>query len=316
MQDGTYVGIDAAEQAAGVAVGPDAEVLNLPDSATGFRKPIGRLKDLVVALVAMEAAGGYERESADALIEAGCPVAAVNPRHVRDFARALGIPAETDRIDARAIARCAEAVDPPVREQSSAKQRELAELMVRRGQLTDRLAAEGNRLGTVASKRVRAEIGRATAGLERRIETLDRDISDPIAADRGLRVRSDPIRSAPGAGPQLAAAIPARCPEPGTVDEKEIAALAGVAPPNRDSGACSGRRTARGGRSRVRSALYMSALAAARRNPVVKVFYDRLAESGKPEKVAPIACARKLLAILNAMCKHGEYRREEESPAR
>lgn len=316
MQDGIYVGIDVAKEAVDVALGPEEKVLTLPNSAAGFAKLLGRLKDFVVALVVMEATGGYERELADALCEAGHPVAVVNPRQVRDFARAMGVPAKTDRIDARVIARYAQAVNPPVRGQRTAGQRELAELVARRAQLMEHLTAESNRLRMVVSKRVRSEIGRAMAGLKRRVKTLDRDISDLIASDRALKVRSDLIQSVPGAGPQLAAALLAHCPELGTVSEKEIAALVGVAPLNRDSGGYSGRRTTWGGRSKIRSALYMSALVAAKHNPRIKNFYERLLDSGKPKKVALVACMRKLLVILNAMLRHGEFWRPEDAPAR
>lgn len=207
MQDAVYVGVDVAKKALDAAIGAEGEVLTRPNSATGFKALTRRLKDFMVALVVMEAIGGYEDLLADALRDAGLAVAAVNPRQVRDFARALGILAKTDRIDARMIARYAAAVKPPVREPRSPSQCELAELVVRRGQLVDLLTAENNRLRTVASLQVRVETKRAIAGLGRRIRTYDRHIQDQIAASPELATRSDLIQSAPGAGPQLAALV-------------------------------------------------------------------------------------------------------------
>ena len=313
MCEDVYVGVDVAKNTVDSALGPQGEVFTLPNSAAGFGALIKRLENYLVALVVMEATGGYEEQLADALRDAGYKVAVVNPRQMRDFARALGILAKTDRIDARVIARYAEAVKPPARERKSPAERELAGLVARRGQLMDHLTAGKNRLGRRVVPRVRADIRRAIAGLGRRIATLDRDIGKLIKADSDLATRSALLTSVPGAGPQLAATAIAYLPELGTVDEKQIAALVGVAPLNRDSGAYSGRRTTWGGRSRVRSALYMSALSASRHNPVIKAFYDRLVESGKPKKVALTACMRKLLVILNAMLRNGEYWREESA---
>ena len=313
MREDVYVGVDVAKDSFDVALGLQGEVFTLPNSAAGFGALIERLEEFLVALVVAEATGGYEEQLADALRDAGYKVTVVNPRQVRDFARALGILAKTDRIDASVIARYAEAVRPPARERKSPAQRELAGLVARRGQLMDHRTAEKNRLGKSPIPRVRADIRRAIAGLERRIATLGRDIGKLIEADTDLATRRALIASVPGAGDQLAATAIAYLPELGTVDEKQIAALVGVAPLNRDSGKFSGRRTTWGGRSRVRSALYMAALSASRHNPVIKAFYDRLVESGKPKKVALTACMRKLLVILNAICMHGEYWREESA---
>ena len=315
MREDVYVGIDVAKNTVDVALGPQGEVITLPNSAAGFRALIERLKGFPAALAVMEATGGYEVGLADALCDAGFKVVVVNPRQVRDFARALGMLAKTDRIDAWVIARYGEAVRPSVRERKSPRERELAALVARRGQLMDHLTAEKSRLGMTSIPRVRDDISCAIAGLKRRIRTLDRDVGELIDTDPELATRSALITSVPGAGPQLAATMLAYLPELGTIGEKQIAALVGVAPLNRDSGTYSGRRTTWGGRSRVRSALYMSALVASRYNPVIKAFYDRLVESGKPGKVALTACMRKLLVILNAICKHGEYWRGQEAPA-
>ncbi len=213
MQDAVYVGVDVAKKSIDVAISPEGKALSLSNSATGFRALIKRLKNLPVALVVMEATGGYEDLLADALRDAGLAVAVVNPRQVRDFARALGILAKTDRIDARVIARYAAAVKPPAREPRSPDRRQLAELVVRRGQLVDLLTAESNRLRTVSSLQVRVETKRAIAGLERRIQTYDRHIQDQIAANPDLATCSDLIQSAPGVGPQLSAVLLAHLPE-------------------------------------------------------------------------------------------------------
>ena len=246
MRERVFVGVDVAKNTVDVAIGHEGEVLTLPNSAAGFKALIERLEEFLVALVVAEATGGYAEQLADALSAAGCKVAVVNPRQVRDFARALAILAKTDRIDARVISRYAEAVRPPVRERKSPKERELAALVARRGQLMGHLTAANNRLRMTAIPRVRSDIKRTIAGLKRRIKTFDRDIDKLIMADPILATRSALITSVPGAGPQLAAAMIAYCPELGTIDAKEVAALVGVAPLNRDSGTYSGRRTTLG----------------------------------------------------------------------
>ena len=220
-----------------------------------------------------------------------------------------------DRIDARVIARFGEAVNPAVRDRKSPRERELSALVARRGQLTNQLTAERNRLQRSAVPRVRSDLRRAAAGLKRRIETYDRAISELIGASPLLSARRALIESVPGAGPQLSAALIAHLPELGRANQKQIAALVGVAPLNRDSGNYSGKRFVWGGRAGVRSALYMSALVATRHNRRIKAFYNRLLEAGKPKKVALVACMRKLLVTLNAMLRNGEFWRAEEPAA-
>ncbi len=315
MRDGVYVGVDVAKDNVDCSLGPDGEVFQISNTAAGYKALIERLRGLLVALVCMEATGGYEEALADALQDASLPVAVVNPRQVRDFARSMGVLAKTDRIDARVIARFAEAVNPPVRGRKSPRERELSALVARRGQLTNQLTAERNRLQRSSVPRVRSDLRRAVAGLKRRIKTYDRAISEHIAASPLLSARRALIESVPGAGPQLSAALIAYLPELGRANEKQIAALVGVAPLNRDSGKFSGKRFVWGGRAGVRSALYMSALVASRRNPRIKAFYDRLVAAGKPKKVALVACMRKILVALNAMLRHGEFWRTEEPAA-
>ncbi len=289
MRERVYVGVDVSKDGLDVAIGSRDEVFTLPNSAAGFEALVERLKEFLVALIVLEATGGYEEKLADTLRDAALPVAVVNPRQVRDFARALGILAKTDRIDAQVIARYAEMVRPPVRKRKSPRERELAGLVARRSQLLGQRTAENNRLYKAAIPRVRADLRRAIAGLGRRIGTLDRDISALIKADPDLAGRSALITSVPGAGDQLAAIMLAYLPELGQVGEKQIAALAGVAPLSRDSGHYRGKRSVWGGRARVRSVLYMSALSASRHNPVIREFYGRLVALGKPKKVALVA---------------------------
>jgi transposase len=315
MRAGVYVGVDVAKDNVDCSLGPDGEVFQLSNSAAGFRALVERLKGRPVALVCMEATGGLEEALADALQDAGLPVAVINPRQVRDFARSLGILAKTDRIDARVIARFAESVRPPLRDRKPPRERELSALVARRGQLTNQLTAERSRLQRSPFPGVRSELRRAVAGLRRRIRTYDRAISELIASSPPLRARRALLESVPGVGPQLSAVLIACLPELGRASEKEIAALVGVAPLNRDSGRFSGKRFVWGGRSRVRSALYMSALVASRHNPRIRVFYDRLLAAGKPKKVALVACMRKLLVTLNSMLKNGELWRAEERSA-
>ena len=307
MDDPLCVGVDVSGSRLDVAVGSRGEVLSLANAAAGIRDLLGRLKAQAIALVCMEATGGREAPLADALTDAGFAVAVVNPRQVRDFARSLGVLAKTDAIDARMIARYAELISPPARERPSGAVRELAALIARRGQLLRMQVAERNRLTLAQSRYVRADIRRSIAGLGRRIRRLDGDIAAATGADPALAARSSLLRSVPGVGPQLAAVLNAALPELGTLDRKSIAALVGVAPLNRDSGTFRGRRSVWGGRAQVRAVLYMGALRAAFCNPVIGAFYRRLVAAGKPKKVALTACMRKLLVILNAMVRSGEY---------
>ena len=308
------VGVDVASEHLDIAFGPQGQVRRFSNSSTGIRKLVRQLSGPDVEVVLMEATGGWEVALAEALAAADLPVAIVNPRRVRDYARAMGILAKTDAVDARVIAEFAvaghfrlwRAPDPVVRD--------LAELAARRRQLLEQRTAENNRLQLVGNRDVRSDINRAVAGLKRRIGRLDCRIAAMIAASPYLAARADLIGSVPGAGPQLAAVLLAYLPELGSIGNKQICALVGVAPLNRDSGKFVGKRFVWGGRSRVRAALYMSALVASRHNPVIKAFYQRLLAAGKPSKVALTACMRKLLTILNAMLRNGEYWRREELP--
>ena len=254
-------------------------------------------------LVVIEATGRYEKAVALALVDAGYLVSVVNPRQVRDFAKALGILAKTDRIDARVIARFGEQVRPRALAQMHEKQDELDQLVTRRRQLIASRTAEKNRTGTVTAKVVRKSLQKIVDQLSKEIRRIDSEISRLIKSDEEWKGRSELLQSAPGVGEVTATTLIAEVPELGQLNRQKISALVGVAPFNRDSGQFRGRRTIFGGRRAVRSALYMAALAARRCNPVIREFADRLEAQGKLPKVILVACMRKLLVILNSMVK-------------
>ena len=232
------------------------------------------------------------------------PVVVVNPRQVRDFARATGKLAKTDTLDAAVLARFGEAVRPPVRPLRDSETQLLNSLLARRHQLITMLVAEKNRLSSVTTVAVRPSIEAHIQWLERELDDLDTDLRQTIRNSPVWREKDDLLRTVPGVGEQVSLSLLAYLPELGTLDRRQIAALVGVAPYNRDSGTMRGRRTVWGGRARVRASLYMGALTATRCNPVIRDFYQRLLAAGKPKKVALTACMRKLLVILNSMLKH------------
>ena len=302
----TFVGIDVSKRGFDVAVRPQGKIWSFANTAAGISALRSRLGAIDAELIVLEATGGYERGLVGALAGAGLPVVMVNPRQVRSFANATGVLAKTDAIDARVIAHFAEAVRPPIRHLSGPEIRELGDLLLRRSQLLDLQVAERNRLKGFLSTAARRDIQRTISWLKKRVERLDGLLQDLVAATPALQKRNELLLTVPGVGPQLALALTAWLPELGTLNRRQIASLVGVAPLNRDSGAFRGRRSVWGGRSRVRTVLYMSALAAARFNPVIKSFHDRLMETGKPKKVVLVACMRKLLLILNDMTRRGE----------
>ena len=252
----------------------------------------------------MEATGGFEMPIAGELELVGLPVSLVNPRQVRSFARATGKLAKTDAIDALLLAQFAEAVKPPVRPLPDEETRELRALVDRRRQLLEMLTSERNRLRP-ASKRVGRLIQEHILWLKQQIDDLDKDIGELIRSSPIWRAQEDLLRSVPGVGRVLSCTLLTHLPELGSLNRGQVAALVGVAPLNRDSGAFRGKRSVWGGRSAIRSALYMAALVASQHNPVIKAFYHRLRAAGKPAKVALTACMRKLLLILNSMLKRG-----------
>lgn len=297
------VGIDVSKARLDLAFsegsGPKV-VLNEP-------KPIERLAaDLVTRrprLIVMEASGGYERVVAAALLEAGLPVAVVNPRQVRDFARATGRLAKTDAIDAQVLVHFGTAINPRLSPMPDEQQRALQELMARRRQLVTMRTSESNRLGTALSERARTSHERLIETIDRELEDLDGDIGRLIATSPAWQERVDLLTSVPGIGDKTAWSLLAEMPELGSCTRQEAAALAGLAPMNRDSGKSSGRRSIKGGRAPVRTALYMATVASVRCNPVIRQMYQRLKDLGKPSKVALTACMRKMLTILNAILR-------------
>lgn len=298
-----YIGIDASASSLEVAAHPGGEAWTVSNDGAGISELVERLQATRPALVVLESTGGVELAVTGGLAAAGLPVVVVNPRQVRDFARATGRLAKTDAIDARILARFAAAVQPEVRPLPDESAQELNALAARRRQLVEMVVAEKNRLRT-ARGRVARQIREHIRWLERCLEEVDHDLGNLIQASPLWRAKDDLLQSAPGVGPVLSITLLANLPELGKLDRRQIAALVGIAPFNRDSGAFRGKRTVWGGRSKVRAALYMAALVATRYNPVIQAFYHRLVAAGKPKKVALTACMRKLLTILNAMMRH------------
>jgi transposase len=297
------VGVDVAKASLDVAARPGGEAWQVPNDEAGIAALAARLVTLAPVLVVLEATGGLERLAAASLVAAGLPVAVVNPRQVRDFAKAVGQLAKTDALDAQLLARFAAAVRPPPRPLPDAEQQALATLLTRRRQVVAMVTAERQRLGTVRVVPVRRRIEAHLAWLEGELAALDDDLGRALRASPAWRAKEDLLRSVPGVGPVVATTLLAELPELGILDRKRIAALVGVAPVARDSGLLRGPRRVWGGRGRVRAALYMAALVATRFNPLFRAFYARLLAAGKAKKVALVACMRKLLTILNAIIR-------------
>lgn len=303
MSNNRFVGIDVSRASLDGFVRPSGETWTAPNTPEGHALLATKLAELEPTLVVLEATGGVQRPVVRALGQAGVPVAVVNPRQVRDFARAVGRLAKTDILDAEILAWFGEAVRPDPQPTPDETMQHLADLVSRRRQLVEMAAAEKNRLGT-ATPEIRPGIERHLRWLEGEIEKLDQEIAQLERADPRWREREALLRSVPGVGPVLSATLLGCLPELGELNRKKIAALVGVAPFSRDSGARSGKRSVWGGRGNVRAVLYMGALTAVRCNPVLRAFYHRLLATGKPTKVALVACMRKLLVILNAMVKN------------
>ncbi len=298
-----FVGIDVSKATVDVAVWPAAPPWTEAHTEAGITALVAHLQTLQPTLIVLEATGGLELPLAGALGVASLPVAVVNPRQARDFAKATGQLAKTDRLDAVILARFGQAVRPTPRVLPDALTQELGAVVARRRQVVEMLVAEKNRL-TSAPPRVRAEIRRHIRWLETALARLDETLADTIQRSPLWRANDELLQSTPGIGPTMAHTLLAELPELGTLNRKQVAALVGVAPLNRDSGTLRGKRTVWGGRAQVRAPLFMCTLVAVRHNPVLKVFYQRLRAAGKAPKVALTACMRKLLTILNAMLKH------------
>ncbi len=298
-----FVGIDVSKARLDVAMCPSAEKLSVSNDEVGVQALVKRLSEIKPALIVLEATGGLERSVSGVLGSAQLPVVVVNPRQVRDFAKAIGQLAKTDRIDALVLARFAEAVRPPLRPLPDELSLELRALVARRRQLIEMMVAEKNRL-SAASRVVKKRIEVHLRWLEAELDRADKDLDQSIRQSPIWREEEDLLKSVPGIGPIVSRTLLAELPELGTLNRKKIAALVGIAPLNCDSGTFRGRRGIWGGRATVRAVLYMAALVASRRNSVIRDFYKRLRDKGKAPKVALVACMRKLLTILNAMIKH------------
>ena len=299
----TFVGIDVSKARLDVALHPTGATHSVANDANGIKTLVEQLRAVKPLLVVLEATGGIERAVVRALVAAELPVTVTNPRQVRDFAKATGQLAKTDVLDAQILARFAEAVRPALRPLPDEITLELRALIGRRRQITEMLTAEKNRLSR-APRRVQKRIEAHIRWLQSELERADEDLDQTIRQSPVWREQEDLLKSVPGIGPVVSRTVLAELPELGNLNRKQIAALVGVAPLNWDSGLLRGRRAVWGGRSHVRTALYMAALTASRRNPVIRDFYKRLRAAGKAPNVALVACMRKLLVILNAMIRH------------
>ena len=298
-----FIGIDVAKDRLDVDTRPGGEVFAVARDSNGLAMLVERLQRLAPALVALEATGGYETVVASALGAAQLPLAVVNPRQIRDFARATGKLAKTERIDAAAIAHFAEAVRPPARPLADAEARALGELVARRRQVIEMIIAERHRRRMASQRRIIRAIERHLALLQAELSELEGDIDDAIRKSPAWQADADLLASVPGVGKATLRTLIAELPELGHLNRRKIAALVGVAPVNRDSGTMRGRRTIAGGRPAVRTALYMAALVASRANPVIAAYYAKLRAAGKTGKQALVACMRRLVVILNAILR-------------
>ena len=299
-----YVGIDVSKNMLDLLVRPTGTRQQHPNDVDGIAALVKQLRQLRPSLIVCEATGGWERLVVGALAAARLPIVVVNPRQVRDFAKATGRLTKTDRLDAEVIARFAEAVHPEPRALPTADAQALDELVTRRQQLIEMRTAESNRR-RLATGRLRQQLDEHLAWLDRQLNDLDKELDHTLRTSSVWCEQADLLRSAKGVGPVLTATLLSALPELGHLNHKEIAALVGVAPFNRDSGLWRGKRQIWGGRGPVRAVLYMATLSAVRTNPTLRTFYQRLIQAGKFQKVALVACMHTLLTILNAMVRDG-----------
>lgn len=297
------VGIDVSKDRLDVGVRPSGEAFAVERNAAGLERLTARLKELSPQIVALEATGGFETVAAAALAGAGLPVAIVNPAQIRAFAKALGQRAKTDPIDAAVIAHFAEATRPEVRPLPDEATRLLADLVTRRRQIVEMIGAERQREKRMISRHLQKSIARLVKALEKELASVDTDIDDAVRGSPAWREKEDLLASVPGVGPIIARTLIAELPELGRLSRRQIAALAGLAPFTRQSGQWRGRSFIGGGRTVVRTALFMGAMVAKQHNPVLKAFFERLVAAGKSKMLAIIAVARKLLTILNAILR-------------
>ena len=297
-----YVGIDVSKDRLDVAVLGERQETQVENSREGIARLVEQMQDLRPELIVVEATGGYQRAVVEALFWAGLAVAVVNPARVRQFARACGLLAKTDKLDAQVLAGFGERVQPRRYESKSEAGKHLSALLVRRRQLEEMLKAEQNRLRTTSAS-LKSSVQRMITCLKQEKKLLDEQVQQCVAEQEAWQEQTEILKSAPGVGPVTTATLLAELPELGKMDRKKIAALVGVAPMNYDSGKKRGYRKTKGGRGEVRSVLYMATLVATRRNPLIRAQYQQLLERGKLKKVALIACLRKFLTVLNAMLR-------------
>jgi transposase len=305
MADGCFIGIDVSKENLDVHTLPDGNSFQFSNSVDGIKAICRKFSKLHPCLVIIEATGGLQIPVATALSLKSFPVVVINPRQARDFARAKGRLAKTDKIDAEILALFGKQMEPEVRPLKDEQTQEMSALMSRRNQLIRMLVMEKNRFSRAYGS-VRTDIEKNIDWLEERLSEIDTHLSTVVRASPIWRERDNLLRSVPGVGDVLSRSLLSNLPELGTLNRREIAALVGVAPLNCDSGKRQGKRRVWGGRSDVRSILYMAVLSAKKYNPTIRDFYNRLREAGKPHKVAAVASMRKLITILNAMVRSGQ----------
>jgi transposase len=298
-----FVGIDVSKDTLDVAIQPDGTHRQVANTDEGFDQLVTLLRPLAPTLIVLEASGGYQRRVVAALSLAGLPVAVVNPTRPREFAKSLGRLAKTDKVDAAILAEFAQRVRPAARPLPNDQAQKMQELLGRRGQLLGMRTMERNRLGSVLSRAVRRSIESHLKWLDEQIDSTEKDLDEAIESCDVWKAKDELLQSIPGIGPVVSRTLLFELPELGQLSREQIAALAGVAPMNRDSGRWRGKRFIVGGRAVVRNAVYMASLAARQFNPVLKAFADRLTKAGKPAKVVLIAVTRKLLVIANAILR-------------
>jgi len=299
-----FVGIDVSKSTLDVCIEPAVQTLHVAYDEAGIKQIAIRLKEINPTLIVMEATGGLEVRIATELSSKGLPVAVINPRQARDFAKATGQLAKTDKVDAAVLAAFAQAIRPQIRPLKDADTRALNDMVSRRRQLIEMRVQETLRLGTAASKPLEKSLNKHIDWLDKRIAEIDTDLSKRLRKSDIWRTKDDLLRGIPGVGPVTTLTMLAKCPELGKLNRREIAALIGVAPLANDSGKHHGKRFVWGGRADVRAVLYMATLSAIKHNDAIKAFAERLKKAGKPPKVVIVACMRKLLTLMNSMLKN------------
>jgi len=297
------IGIDISKKTLDVSFNAK-KTASYPNDLKGFKQLLNAISDKNMTRVAMEATGGYERPLVKFLQEKGVAVSVVNAKRVRDYAKALGKLAKTDKIDSHVIRLFSDAINPEITKKQSDSQQSLDALNLRRNQLVKQRSMEKQHIETVTNKDSKRSINRTKKFLDKEINQVEKKINELIESDKSIQEKINRLATMKGIGPVVALTFVAELPELGTLNNKEISALVGVAPFCRDSGTMRGKRTIWGGRAQVRSVLYMAALSAVRYNPAIKIFYDRLISKGKPKKTALVACMRKIITMANSMIKN------------